>query len=683
MTQTRQRIIFVALTALLAIFSGCKGESPTAPPPITGTNGGGTGGSGGTPPQAGSTVTLTASSATPLTNSTSTITATVTNNGSPVPNGTAVEFSTTSNNATFTDTPDNPKTLIRTTTNGVATATVTSTTAGVVTVTATVNNVAKSINVTFQDPVIPVIPAPTNPTITAVTPAIGLPTGNQTITITGTNFKAPVRVLFDPGNGQTPKEAFVTSVTPTQITVITPAFDLGSGQQQAVSIIVITEAGSATEQRVVRPAAFTYQAAVLTPIVRAISPTSGPIDGGTRVTIIGDAFEAPAQVFFGSAQAQVLTVEFHQIVVIAPTARDTAPDASGPVTGPIDVRVLNVNSGKSTTATAGFRYIAKMQITTVAPGTGSAFGGTTVTIDGTGFDDPLAVSIGGVPASVIRVSGTQVIAITGRAPIPCTPPSGAVTVTNTNNGDSATGPVFAYAAEKPLITAISAGSGTIGSSLQVTVAKPGVGIDGSGLIRFKLGTATAFPTPGVIVDPFGPTTFTMTIPTVTLPDVVCTTSTGLAGTKKGTQSVDVVFTNVTTGCTDTVVNGLTVQPTDTQATCTPPPAQANPTASVSPNPLCPIGTTNIGTSINGILTVRNTAATGAQSLSVTSVVVSGPAGNNFTVSPTALTVAPGGAAPITVTFTPSASGVRNATVTIFTNDPANSTIVVPVCGTGT
>src|SRR5947209_5864913 len=104
MKQTTQRFILLALIALLALFAGCKGESPTAPPPITGTSGTGSGGTGGTQPPVGATIVLTVSTPAPFTGSISTITATVTQNNTAVPNGTAVEFATTTLNANFTDT---------------------------------------------------------------------------------------------------------------------------------------------------------------------------------------------------------------------------------------------------------------------------------------------------------------------------------------------------------------------------------------------------------------------------------------------------------------------------------------------------------------------------------------------------------------------------------------------------
>src|SRR3954447_6367317 len=481
MKQTTQRFIPLALMALLTLFAGCKGESPTAPPPITGTSGNGSGTNGG--PPVGANIAITVSTPAPFTGSTSTITATVTENNAPVPNGTAVEFSTTTLNASFTDTADNPTTLIRTTTNGVAKATVTSTGPGPVVVTVTVNNVSKTVTLNFQDVVVPPPPTSTTPTISSISPATGLPTGNQSIVITGTNFRVPARVLFDPGNGQAPKEGFVTSVTPTQITVTTPAFDLGVAQQLIANITVIVEAGTLTEQRVTKTAAFTITAPVLTPVVRSLNPTSGPIDGGTRVVITGDAFEGPAQVFFGSAQAQVLNVQFHTIEVITPSARDTNPNGSGTVTGPVEVRVLNGNSGKSGSLAAAFRYIAKMQITAISPTFGSALGGTDILIDGIGFTSPVTVDVAGVRASGLNVTGTEVLVRTAPIAVPCSGSSGVITVTNVDNGDSdVSKSTFSYIGVPSLITSVTSGPNpTAGSALTGNVQNPGVGL---------LGTAT-------------------------------------------------------------------------------------------------------------------------------------------------------------------------------------------------
>ncbi|HEX7418654.1 MAG TPA: IPT/TIG domain-containing protein, partial [Thermoanaerobaculia bacterium] len=280
----RQRKYLFALLALLVVFAACKGESPTAPTPTGGTSGGGT--SGGTTPPVGATITLTVSNASPLVNSTSVVTATVSANGNPVPNGTAVEFDTTLGQ--WTDTVSTV--TIRTTTNGVATATLTSPSADTAKVTAIVNNVSKTTNIVFQAATTPPTNTPTAPTVTGVSPATGLATGGETITITGTNFRAPVRVLFDFGGGVI-KEGFVANVTPTQLTVVTPKVDLGAGQTLAATIIVINEAGTTTEARVSASAPFTFRLSQLTPVITTVSPDSGGIEGGTRITIFGSGFE--------------------------------------------------------------------------------------------------------------------------------------------------------------------------------------------------------------------------------------------------------------------------------------------------------------------------------------------------------------------------------------------------------
>jgi len=615
MKQTTQRFIFLALIALLALFAGCKGESPTAPPPITGTNGTGSG-SGGTQPPVGANIALSVSTAAPFTGSTSTITATVTQNNVAVPNGTAVEFSTTATNASFTDTADAPTTLIRTTTNGIAKATVTSSVAGPVVVNVTVNNVTKSVTLNFQDPVVPPVPPSNAPTISAVTPAQGLPTGNQTVVITGTNFRSPVRVLFDPGNGQPAKEAFPSNVTPTSITVTTPAFDLGVAQQLVVGVTVIVEAGTPTEQRVTKAAAFTYTAPVLTPVVRAVSPTSGPIDGGTRVTITGDAFEAPLQVFFGSAQAQIVSgVTFHSFDVLSPAARDTNPDGSGPKTGPVDIKVLNQNSGKSVVATGAFRYVNKAQITAITPDQGPFTGGTHVRIDGTGFNDPVTVYLDGIAASVISAFPTEIEVISnGIALSSCADSTGSVVVTNVDNGDTATAPTpWIYRVFKPAIVSVTAAAVTPNGNATITVA------NASGIPRITVGGLSANIT-GQTQNSNGTTTFTIQVPaTLPLTTQACNGVTG-ANAQQPT-AFDVTYTSLTTTCTDTLQKGLTVVPPATPTLTLIPGAFTPFTATITPGsagpPVVPPSVTNPPPQT---VTIVNT---GGGPLNLTSVTTSG------------------------------------------------------------
>jgi hypothetical protein len=679
MTTMKQRKTSIALVALLLILGACKGESPTAPAPGSGIP---PGNGGTTPPTTGVSMSLTASNASPVVDSTVTVTAVVTQDGANVPNGTAVEFKSSGGGLDGTT----ATTLIKTTTNGVATVTLTSTVAGAVTVQATVANVTRSLTVTFGTTPQQPPPVSTAPSITSVSPAIGVPAGGQTIRITGKNFKEPVRVLFDLG-GPLPVEGFVVGRTDTTIDVITPGVNLGAGQQLIADITVITQAGTANEQRVSVDDAFTFRLEQLTPRFTTATPNSGPVTGGTMVSILGDGFQAPVQVLFGAAEARVVTVDFSRIVVETPSARDTTPNGSETFTGPVDITIKNLNSQTSVVGTGGFRYIAAMDITSVHPNTGPATGGTDITIDGIGFLAPVDVFVGGQRATVLRVSGSQILARTVALPSPCSPGGGDIEVTNVNNGDTATygsaaGELgFSFLAINPFITSASpAGGVTPGGSVTVVIRDPGVGPFGSADIRFTMLSRTLIPNPSSITNGTGSTSFTVVTPTTgfVFPTVACTISPGVNGTQLGSVEVPLTFNNLSTSCSDSTT--VRINPPGPNA-CTQPPPSAVVTAPAST--ACPglqMGSVTAASgSTVGTITVRNAGETGAATLTVT------PSSNNgeFAVSGAAVSVPAGGTRDITVTFDPSATGARTGTITLTTNDPANPTIVVCVTGTGT
>lgn len=655
MTRIRERKSWIVLMAILLLFAACKGETPTAPPP-----GGGIP-PGQSPPPAGAALTLAVSNSSPLVDSVVTITATATLNGQPVPNGTAVEFSSTGGSLNGGGTA-----ILRTTTDGVATVTLTNSTAGLVRVTATVNNVTRTIDTNFQAR--PTTPPPVNtaPTISSVSPSIGRPQGGEIIRITGSNFKTPVRVLFDTG-GPLPVEAHVVSVTDTVIEVITPPVDLGAGQQFASRVIIITQAGSVTEQRVELADAFTFRNLQLTPIITTVTPNSGPVTGGTRVTIIGEGFQEPVQVLFNTAEARVLNVTFNEIFVETPSARDTNPDGSGTVTGPVTVLVRNIASNTSASMASGFLYKAAMQITAAGPTQGLFSGGTRVTIDGIGFLAPVAVQIGGVAARVISVSGTQIIAITNPVDTPsCGDSSGPISVTNINNGDSATGPQFTYRVPQPRIVAVTPQTVVDGvtTSIAVTVSNALPGAN-----RILIGDRTVFPT-NTTFNGDGSATFTVPLPTnVEFPTATCP-----GGERLVPVEFDISYENVDTGCEDTAAGALTIRPADETCQLTP---TAEVAVTVPASPDCPglvINAPDNATNTTGTITLSNS---GTAALTVTSAAT--PA-LSFTVAPPNSIIPPGGSANFTVTFLPAGGGDVVGNIAFTTNDPDENTVNVCVTG---
>lgn len=677
MFKIRNRKTWIALLGILLLFAACKGETPTAPPAGGGNNGGG----GGSTPPSNVTLTLSASNLTPIIDSTVTITATVTLNGTPVANGTAVEFVTTG--GTFIDVTPAVKSLIRTTTNGIATVNLTDPLAEVAHVTATVNNVTRSLDVTFKTvapcvPPDPRCPVGTAPTITSVSPTVGRPQGGEVIHITGTNFFGPVRVLFDLGTG-TPVQGFVTNVTDTTIDVITPQVNLGTGQQLVADIIIVTQVGSASEGRVVANDAFTFRNTQLTPTIYSLSPTSGPINGGTAVTIFGDGFQSPVQVFFGSAEAQVVSVDFSQIRVIAPDARSTNSNGSGTATGPVEVRVVNITSNTRATSPEQFRYVAKMQITAISPLSGSALGGTDITIDGVGFDSPVQVLINATELQVLRVSGTQILARTPALPNACSGATGPVTVTNIENGDNASSSnPFTFIGVPPEITSV--GTATAGQSVQITVRNPGVGALGEGSIRFQIAGKTLIPSPSIINSGTGTQNFTVTLPTTgfSFPTQDCTTAVSQEpGTRLGPVDAEITFQNTSTGCTASTTVSVNPAPPNPCLT-EPQPVVTNPPAGCLTPPPANVGSAPLTT--QGTITIMN--ETEAQPLNINSINISGPDAADFTINPlTASNITAGNSRNFTVTFDPSSPGAKTATITFNTNSSSRPTLQVCVTAT--
>jgi hypothetical protein len=90
------------------------------------------------------------------------------------------------------------------------------------------------------------------------------------------------------------------------------------------------------------------------PAITSITPTSGPTAGGTRIVITGTAFgtaTAPPEVQIDGVQVPRVSHDGSRSVTV-----DTPPHAAGPV----PVTILN-NDGGTTTAPAGFEYLAPVE----------------------------------------------------------------------------------------------------------------------------------------------------------------------------------------------------------------------------------------------------------------------------------------------------------------------------------
>jgi len=676
MRKLNQQIVLMLLLVLVTALAGCQGESPTAPKPTsgggTGSGGGvGSGGTGGTPPPTGSTVTVSVSNPNPLVLSTTQVTATVTVAGQPAPNGTAVEFST--DFGTFTDT--NALTTIRTTTGGAAAAILTATTAGTAVVTVRVNNVNQRVSVIFKNQ----DPTPGGPPafgITSISPATGKPSGGDIVVIKGTSFKTPVRVLFGT------KEAVVISVTDTEIRVITPSINLGGTTQfQDAVVTVINQAGSTSEAQRSAPTPFRYQVEILTPIIYTVSPASGPTEGNTRITIFGEGFQAPTRVFFGTGGAigspltdqvelEVISVSFSQIIAVTPPASGFGSNLQN-ANGQVTMRVLNVGTNKDAVLGLAFRYGPQIRITAAGPTQGDTAGGTQVTIDGSGFDDPVAVTLGGIAATPIRVSGTQLVVISGAARVTscAAPAAGPIVVTNVEDGQTASGPTFTYTFVKPVITGISPSNVVEGGTVTVTIANAG-----PGPVSFQIGDQTVFATqvsPGV---------YSFVVPTnLTFQTQPCVAPTG-NGTQNIPTSFNVTFLDSGTTCTQTLNKAVVVAPNMADSVCKVTTTTPPPPPTVLP-PAQDFGTKTINTTSSSTQSICNTSQTATLTINGPGS-ISGPDAAQFGItSPLAsnTSVAPGACATFQFTFTPTSVGAKSASYNVNTSGGA---VTILLSGTG-
>jgi hypothetical protein len=304
-------------------------------------------------------------------------------------------------------------------------------------------------------------------------PLVGI--SGTVVTLNGVDLnRGAVRVFF--GGCAAGADATIVSASPTTLTVEAPA---GTG---AVDVCVRTCGGEATYAT-----QFTYCQA---PSVTAMAPASGP--QGTIVTFTGtnltDPDGRPPVVRFGTAAGTVTAA--------SPTSVDVEVPA-----GTGNVQATLTTCGGSA-APRNYLYCAAPTIASIAPTTGAS--NTLVTITGTNLiaaGNPATVSFGGVPATVVSATATQMQVRTPAGP------AGAVPVTATTCGGTvAAASLFTYCVA-PTITGVAPSNGPAGTLVTITGTNL-VGADGvDGTVRFGTVAATivdSSPTALIVAAPTGP-----------------------------------------------------------------------------------------------------------------------------------------------------------------------------------
>jgi len=283
------------------------------------------------------------------------------------------------------------------------------------------------------------------PTITSISPNIGSTAGGNTVTFTGTGYMNALNPVTGVRIGTNNCTSF-NVVNDTTLTCVVPARSAG-----VVAVYVDSALGNAT-----LASAYTY---VAPPTITSLTPTYGPIVGGTTTTITGTNLGNTTGITVGG----VTCGSINQISTTSVSCVTGARAA-----GLVDV-VLTVQNFVSVTRTDAFTYVGAPAILSVSPNQGPTAGGTLITIVGTNFYDVSAVTVGGNACTGITV--------VGGTSITCTTPAGTagaktVIVTalsgSTPSGSGGGYNAFTYI-PPPTITNVSPASGVTTGGTSVTI----------------------------------------------------------------------------------------------------------------------------------------------------------------------------------------------------------------------
>jgi len=276
------------------------------------------------------------------------------------------------------------------------------------------------------------------PTVIGLAPASGPIRGGTVVTVQGTNLTGATGVVFGTKAGT---QVVVLDVGTLRVT--TPA---GTG---TVDVRVTTPDGTSAATAKAR---FSYAAP---PTVSGLAPKSGPVRGGTVVTVHGTNLTGATRVFFGKKAGT------HGAVLNALTLKVTAPAG----TGTVDVTVITPGGTSALSAKDRFSYAAPPTVSGVAPASGPVRGGTVVTVHGTNLTGATKVLFG-------KKAGTHVVVLNAGA-LKVTAPAGTgkvdVRVTTPGGTSAVTAKDRFYYVAPPTVSGLTPAGGPAGGGTVVTV----------------------------------------------------------------------------------------------------------------------------------------------------------------------------------------------------------------------
>ncbi len=416
----------------------------------------------------------------------------------------------------------------------------------------------------------------------SVSPGTGIPGGGETVSINGQGFVSPVKVEFlvqaAVGGGSETlfvNNASVQSISPETIVVTTPPapVSVNVNETLTVDVRVTNKVGTTDETIQTLEGAFLYSlgGSILQPAITSLSPANGPNEGGTRIRILGDGFEQPIQVLFGTGsvaaftglEAVVESSSRNELTVVSPAAQGIGLDLRNST---VSILVRNKNSGFATVVPSAFRYgfLGGVTISSFAPGQAEYnVPGTLVTIFGAGFDEPVAVSLAGFAMPILSVTGSEVVVRTEVVvPTTCADITGPVSLTNIETGDNGNsgGTLFVFRVFEPFVAGITPNTAPFSGGTAATIN--GTQFESPSRVVFSNGGEEV----SAQIQSVSDTEISVIVPP--LPGDPETepcddNGDGTEGTRPIATPVSVTVESLATTCTDTFQNGFIYEPVDT------------------------------------------------------------------------------------------------------------------------
>lgn len=309
-----------------------------------------------------------------------------------------------------------------------------------------------------------------SPTVVSAFPDTSSTGGGTFVVVTGSGFRAGVKVEFVQGSIVIPSPN-VNRVSATTLLVATPQVSVDGEYSVKVTNLdgqTATTDGGFHFLTPTGPA----------PRIDSISPNAGNKDVPQQVTLTGGDFRNPV-VIAGTAAAEIVSSDTAGDV---DTVTFVMPALAAP--GPIVVRVINDDGQSDTTIYTAFTVLGTPpSITSLSPASGAK--GTSLTITGRSFD-VVDDGLGGTtlaPNARVLIGGVLVTQLTSLSATSMTftvpdldalvgGQSGAVAVEITNSDGQTTSAVFSYVvnnqAAPPRITGLSRSVARVGDAVTIS-----------------------------------------------------------------------------------------------------------------------------------------------------------------------------------------------------------------------